>query len=81
MDNVVSIFSRKNPCDNLLMSKDEFDAFYASCIEAGKHKHDSHIDVCTDCSQRYYVENREMMDNRIKLFLKALSEGLENPNA
>lgn len=81
INNVLSIYSRKIPCESLFMTREEFNEFYSSCLEEGKQTHDSHIDTCTDCSQRHYVENRETMDNRIKMFLKALSEGLENPNA
>lgn len=81
INNVFSIYSRKSPCHSLMMNKEEFNEFYSSCLEESKETYSSHIDICTDCSQRHYVENREMMDNRIKMFLKALSEGLESPNA
>lgn len=80
MDNIISIFTGKPPCDGLSMSKEEFDSFYQTCVEEGKNNHDSHIDNCLDCTQRYFVDNRVNMQERIQLFLNALSESLENRN-
>lgn len=72
MDNVVSIFTKKEPCEKLLLSNEEFKKFFDTNW-AG-----THFWYCEDCIKRYTNANRYALAEALEKQAIAQPEHLED---